>query len=177
MARKNSALMFAFALPAAACMWACSSSKNPAPGVPMAGERSEISTLAGRWEGAYSSEATGRSGSIVFELKPGDTVARGDVLMVPKGTNAPAEPSKLPGTSETLRTMPQVLTIRFVSASAGVVQGTMDPYRDPDCDCEVQTTFVGKPSGDTIEGTFTTTRSGADATPMATGRWSIVRKK
>ena len=170
MTHKRSAL--ALALAAAACVWACSSSKNPAPSVPMAGERSEISTLAGRWEGTYSSEATGRSGSIVFELKSGDTVARGDVLMVPKGANAPAESQPA---SETLRTMPQVLTIRFVSASAGMVQGNMDPYHDPDCNCEVQTTFVGKLSGDTIEGTFTTT--GVDSTPMATGRWSIARKK
>jgi len=176
MTRRRSALVFT--LGTAACVWACSSSsKNPAPSVPMSGARSEISSLAGRWEGTYSSEATGRSGSIVFELKSGDTVAKGDVLMVPRGANAPADSSKLPGTDEALRTMPQVLTIHFVSASAGEVQGTMDPYRDPDCDCEVQTTFVGKPSGDTIEGTFTTTRSGADATPMATGRWSIVRKK
>lgn len=163
------------ALAAAACTLACSSSKNPAPAVPVAGERSDISTLAGRWEGEYSSEATGRSGSIVFELKPGDTVARGDVLMVPKGSNAAAEPSRLPGTSETLRTMPQMLNISFVSASGGVVKGTMDPYRDPDCDCEVQTTFVGRIAGNRIEGTFTTMGSGA--TPLATGRWSITRKK
>ena len=169
MALNRSAL--ALTLAASACVGACSSSKNPAPGVPMAGERSEISTLAGRWEGTYSSESTGRSGSIVFELKPGDTVARGDVLMVPRqGDAAP----KLPGVNESLRGMPQVLTIRFVSASGGNVQGTMDPYRDPDCDCEVQTTFVGRLSGDTVEGTFTTARSGI---PMATGRWSIARQK
>jgi hypothetical protein len=163
-------LSLAYALAAIAGAWACSSSKNPAPAVPVAGQRSDISTLAGRWEGDYRSEATGRSGSIVFELKPGDTVARGDVLMVPQGA-----PTKLPGTSETLRTMPQVLNISFVSASAGVVRGTMDPYRDPDCDCDVQTTFVGRVSGNTIEGTFTTTPSGGG--PITTGRWSITRKK
>ena len=36
--------------------------------------------MTGRWEGDYSSAATGRSGSIVFEFKPGD-LAYGDVLM------------------------------------------------------------------------------------------------
>src|SRR5437588_10362709 len=85
--------------------WRCSSSKNPAPAVPLAGARSDIAALAGRWEGEYSSEATGRAGSIVFELKPGDRVARGDVLMVPEGALGPAEPppaSSLPGASETL---------------------------------------------------------------------------
>jgi hypothetical protein len=164
------------ALAAAACLSsACSSSRNPAPAVPVAGARSDISVLAGRWEGEYHSEATGRSGSIVFELKPGDTVARGDVLMIPQGANSPPPATKLPGTSETLRTMPQVLSISFVSASGGIVKGTMDPYRDPDCDCEVQTTFVGKLAGNVIEGTFTTSPSGAG--PITAGRWSITRKK
>ena len=39
----------------------------------------------------------------------------------------------------------------------------MDPYTDPACDCEVETTFVGRVAGDTIEGTFTTTPSGQNA--------------
>ena len=63
---------------------ACSSS-NPAPTVPVEGERSDVSALAGRWAGEYSSEATGRTGSIVFEFKSGAKVGHGDVLMVPKG--------------------------------------------------------------------------------------------
>ena len=149
---------------AASWMAACSSSKNPAPAVPVAG--SDASALAGRWEGEYSSEATGRSGSIVFELKAGDRVAHGDVLMVPKAAERTADP---------LATMPQVLNINFVSASGGIVTGTMDPYRDPRCDCEVQTTFVGRVAGDTVEGTFTTTPSGN--APITTGRWKIARKK
>ena len=133
--------------------------------MPVAGVRSDISALAGRWEGEYSSEATGRSGSIVFELKSGDTVAHGDVLMVPKGAK----------TSNTIATMPQVLNINFVNASGGVVKGTMDPYRDPECDCEVTTTFVGRITGDTIEGTFTTDAGGA--APTTAGRWKMTRQK
>lgn len=157
----------ALAILAASWLAACSSSQNPAPPVPVAG--SDASALAGRWEGEYSSEATGRSGSIVFELKSGDRVAHGDVLMVPKGAEAP------PGAADPLATMPQVLNINFVSSSGGIVTGTMDPYRDPRCACEVQTTFVGRVVGDTIEGTFTTTPSGS--APITTGRWMIVRKK
>jgi hypothetical protein len=149
----------------------CASSKNPAPPVPVAG--SDAGALAGRWQGEYSSASTGRSGSIVFELKAGDRVAHGDVLMVPQAAGADA--SKLPGTSDTLSTMPQVLNINFVSSSGGVVTGTMDPYRDPECDCEVQTTFVGSVSGDTVEGTFTTTPSGA--AQVTTGRWKMTRQK
>jgi hypothetical protein len=159
-------------------VWACSSSKNPAPAVPVAGSRADVSALVGRWEGEYNSEATGRSGSIVFELKPGDRVARGDVLMIPKGglgAGTAGTQSSLPGTSESLRTMPQVLKISFVSTSGDVLTGTIDPYQDPECNCEVRTTFVGKLSGDTVEGTFTTNPSGS--APLTTGRWKITRKK
>ena len=161
----------------AAAAWACSSSRNPAPPVPLSGTRSDLAALAGRWEGEYSSEATGRTGSIVFELKPGDRVARGDVLMVPKGSlGGESRPdSRLPGASESLSTMPQVLKISFVSATGGVLTGTIDPYQDPQCNCEVRTTFVGTLSGDTVEGTFTTTPSGN--APITTGRWRITRKR
>jgi hypothetical protein len=147
---------------------ACSSTpKNPAPEVPIGGAQSDISAMAGRWEGTYASEATGRTGSIVFELKSGKDTAKGDVLMVPKGANAPA------ASADPTRTMPQVLTISFVNAEGGVVRGTMDPYRDPACDCEVQTTFVGVRKGDSMEGTFTTT----GAATVATGTWSMHRTK
>jgi hypothetical protein len=151
---------------AAAASSGCKSS-NPSPHVPVAG--SDVAALAGRWEGEYSSEATGRSGSIVFELKRGDRVAHGDVYMKPRDL---AVESALPGASQPI---PQILTINFVSASGGVLTGTMDPYLSPDCDCEVQTTFVGRLSGDTIEGTFTTTPTGAAA--ITTGRWKMNRVK
>ena len=156
----------ALAILTASFLAACSASKNPAPPVPVAG--SDASALAGRWEGDYSSEATGRSGSIVFELRAGDRVAHGDVYMKP----AEGAASTLPGVSPPI---PQILNINFVSSSGGVVTGTMDPYRDPRCDCEVQTTFVGRVAGDTIEGTFTTTPSGN--APITSGRWKIARKK
>lgn len=156
----SSQLRFAAAgLLAAALASSCSSS-NPAPAVPVAG--SDLGALAGKWTGEYSSEATGRTGSIVFEFKSGEKVGRGDVLMVPKGARDPG-------------VIPQVLNINFVNAAGGVLRGTMDPYTDPSCDCQVQTTFVGRQSGDTIEGTFTTTPSGK--APITTGRWKITRQK
>ena len=149
---------------------ACSSSNsNPAPTVAVGGAKSDVSSLSGTWTGEYSSEATGRSGSITFQFKSG-RVGHGDVLMVPKGGFAPA-----PAGSDPTKTMPQVLQINFVNAEGGVVTGTMDPYTDPACSCEVQTTFVGTIRGDTIEGTFTTTPSGA--APITTGRWKMTRQK
>ena len=98
--------------------------------------------------------------------------------MIPKGglgaTTSGSE-AKLPGASESLSTMPQVLKFSFVSASGDVLTGTIDPYQDPECSCEVRTTFVGRLSGDTVEGTFTTNPSGS--APITTGRWKITRKK
>ena len=119
----------AVALLAAAVSWSCSSSSskqpdNPAPVVPVGG--GDVSTLAGKWVGEYSSTETGRTGSITFELKSGGKVARGDVLMVPKGGFSTA-----PAGADPLATMPQVLQISFVNAEGGVVKGTMDPYQRP----------------------------------------------
>jgi hypothetical protein len=161
------ALLLAAALAAPAC--SSSSSSNPAPTVAVGGGKSDVSALSGKWVGEYSSEATGRSGSITFEFKSGK-VGRGDVLMVPKGGFAPA-----PAGSDPTKSMPQVLMINFVNAEGGVLTGTMDPYTDPTCNCEVQTTFVGEMQGDTIQGTFTTTPNGA--APITTGRWKMTRQK
>src|SRR5262245_6513090 len=159
----------ALVLASAAFVAACSS--NPAPPVPVEG--SDVSALAGRWVGEYSSPETGRTGSIVFELKSGDKVARGDVLMKPKGSDSAAPPAD---SAEALKTMPQVLNISFVSATGGVLRGTIDPYRDPSCDCTVQTTFVGRFAGkDAVEGTYTTTPEGSPK--ITTGRWKITREK
>ncbi len=150
----------------AAALAAGCASNNPAPPVPVEG--GDLSALRGHWVGEYSSTETGRTGSIVFELRSGDKVAHGDVLMKPKeGSPTPDDP---------MRGAPQVLNINFVSATGGTLRGTMDPYRDPSCNCEVQTTFVGRLTGDTIEGTFTTTPQGSEGS-ISTGRWRITKQK
>jgi hypothetical protein len=164
-------LVSALALGVSACSSSSSQSgasvENPAPAVPVGG--ADTSALVGRWTGDYSSTETGRSGSIVLEFKSGGKVARGDILMQPKGYSASA-----PEGSDPLKTMPQVLQISFVNVEGGAVKGTIDPYVDPGCDCQVDTTFVGKITGDTIEGTFSTTPSGTGA-PTA-GRWKVTRQ-
>src|SRR6476659_1380758 len=50
-----------------------------------------ISQLSGKWVGDYSSAATGRSGSIVFELNGNQQTARGDVIMYTTVVNLPAD--------------------------------------------------------------------------------------
>jgi hypothetical protein len=165
-------LVPALALTTTACSSSSSSKsgssvENPAPVVPVGG--TDMSVLVGKWVGEYSSTETGRSGSIVIEFKSGGKVARGDVLMQPKGYSASA-----PQGADPLKSMPQVLQISFVNVEGGAVKGTMDPYVDPACACEVDTTFVGRITGDTIEGTFSTTPVGKDA-PTA-GRWKVTRQ-
>jgi hypothetical protein len=49
----------------------------------------------------------------------------------------------------------------------------LDAYRDPDCECPVQTTFTGIVNGDTIDGTFTT--RGPPSTAGQTGSWRVKR--
>ena len=167
-------LLTAVVLTVIACSSTSTSSQSVAPEVPVAASQTDLKSLVGKWEGEYSSQATGRSGSIVFELTAGASEARGDVLMIPRGSNRPLAPEPQ-SPEETLRTMPQVLTIHFVNAQAGVISGVLDPYRDPDCDCRVDTNFVGTLKGDVIEGTFSSLLSRGGVT--TTGVWKVTRQK
>jgi hypothetical protein len=135
------------------------------------GAPTELSALAGDWEGEYSSEATGRLGSIVFKLVAGEDHAHGDVLMIPRGSSDPYRP-RTGGEGPAPADASQLLTIRFVKAEGGKISGTLDPYWDPDCNCEVTTTFVGQVKGDTIEGTFTSERTAG----RVFGTWRVQRK-
>jgi hypothetical protein len=65
------------------------------------------------------------------------------------------------------------LTIKLVRVSGDTVSGVLDAYRDPECDCPVETTFVGKLTGDTIDGTFTT--KGSQSVAPQTGTWRVKR--
>jgi hypothetical protein len=154
---------------AAAALAACSSP----PPVPVEGTRAGLSALAGRWEGEYSSEETGRGGSIVFTLEAGSDTAAGDVLMIPAGTTQPLRgigPGGPPFTAS--GPTPEPLTIRFVRVEGGTVSGRLNPYRAPDCDCVVSTMFSGALRGDSITGTFVT-RGGSRSTA---GRWKVLKK-
>ena len=61
---------------------ACAS--KPAP-ITVTGDAGERASLAGKWSGEYNSPATGRSGSIVFNLAHSGDAADGDVVMIPGG--------------------------------------------------------------------------------------------
>ena len=159
---------------AAGAALACASA--PAP-VTVAGDSGDRASLAGKWVGEYDSPATGRSGSIVFNLSPSGDAANGDVVMVPRGYGKPLQPYSVSnsgaGSGIQNVTPSQVLTIKLVRVSGDTVSGVLDPYRDPECDCPVETTFTGRLTGNVIAGTFTT--SGRQAAGPQTGTWRVKR--
>ncbi len=155
-------------------LWACASKPTP---ITVAGDSADRVSLAGKWAGEYTSSATGRSGSIVFNLSPSGDTANGDVVMIPRGYGKPLVPygvvTNSVGAATQSAPTSQVLTIRLVRVSGDTVSGVLDAYRDPECDCAVQTTFTGKLNGDTIDGTFTT--SGRQTNSPQTGSWRVRR--
>lgn len=163
----KAALAIGLAALAAAC---ASGGGMPAVEVVGSGARA----LAGAWAGEYSSGATGRSGSIQFDLSAGGDTAHGSVLMIPRGAGMPLRraPSEAAQAESAPRT-PQDLTIRFVRVAEGRVSGVLDPYTDPDCGCTLSTTFEGEVRGDRIEGTFTS--RGSRMHGPVTGTWSARR--
>ena len=154
----------------------CASRPTP---VPVIGPRSDLSALVGEWSGEYSSPETGRSGSIAFSLKTGKDTAVGSVVMVPKLQNEPNIPAAamdrpIVRTAAT-QNPGELLTIRFVRMEGSQVVGTLDPYRDPDCGCQLTTTFRGQfKDARTIEGTFDSVGSGMGHMPSS-GRWTVSR--
>ncbi len=131
-----------------------------------------MSALVGEWSGIYVSRASGRSGSIVFTLTAGADTARGDVVMIPAGSD---EAMEYAPQAREANPVPQVLTIEFVRAESNTVSGRLAPYRDPVCGCVLATTFQGALEGGKIEGTFNTYHSVSGE--RQTGTWEVWRKE
>ena len=146
---------------------------HPTP-VQLQGDQSDISALAGNWEGEYSSDQTGRSGSIMFTITAGSDTAFGDVLMIPRMGQPLTSADMNSPAHATHASSPELLRITFVRVAGGSVQGALEPYVAPDCKCEVVTVFRGRRNGDVIEGTYIT--SGRDIVPQE-GRWNVSRTK
>ena len=68
---------------------ACATSQSA---VPVIGPAGDVSALTGEWAGDYSSNASGRSGSITFTLRAAADSAFGDVVMIPVGWGRPLMP-------------------------------------------------------------------------------------
>lgn len=147
---------------------ACSGVGAP---VPVSGD---TGILEGEWEGTYSSDQSGRSGHIFFWLDTGTDTARGEVVMYPPSAQGISAPFDRSGPPEIDRPRSEVLNIRFIRAEGGIVNGRLEPYRDPQCGCQLTTVFRGILKGDTLSGSF---RSWHEEMQRWTeGTWHTVRK-
>jgi hypothetical protein len=131
-------------------MAACGSGQKE---VEVKGKEAEMANLAGNWEGDYKGNESGRSGTVKFSLELGRHTAEGEVLM---GGATP-------------------LKIQFVEVAGGQIKGTVAPYTDPNCKCQVETSFLGTVAGDSISGMFETKVSATSK--IQTGTWQVSRSK
>src|SRR5690242_8046687 len=110
------------------------------PGIELGSSDFDLNPLVGQWRGSFSSAQTGRTGTIAFNLNAGESAATGNVVMFSK-------PDSLltPEERDLAANVPErtVLRIHFVRKEGGSVNGGLDPYRDPECDCTVTTLFTG----------------------------------
>lgn len=143
------------------------------PPTPISGPRESVHSLVGEWSGYYVGKESQRSGSIEFVLLDGDSVAYGNVVMVPReyamqDINRREEHHIVPP--------PRLLQITFVHVTDSELRGVLEPYMDPDCDCPVVTTFTGRTaSKDKFFGTFVTRQ--VETAHEHTGRWEVQRRK
>lgn len=161
-------MRFTFIAVAALLTGACHFTPTP---VPLSGERSSIRALRGDWTGTYRGTETGRTGIISFTIRTDADSAFGEVYMEsPQGVQAADDPR----VHQRHVTNPRYLAIRFVDVVGGEVEGALEPYVAPDCDCTVTTRFTGRVIADTIRGTYVT--RGPMIVPQM-GAWAITREK
>lgn len=150
----------------------CAMQQGP---VPLQGTPEAIRQLEGTWEGEYINPDGGVLASVSFVLEAGTEMATGDVVVLRSwntdALNAGTGVGALDGPP-----LPLLLQIEFVRCQGGTVRGTLEPYRDPVCDCLVYTDFEGVLDGDQITGRFRMWPSeGTRNTPLEEGSWKITR--
>ena len=149
---------------------ACASKSLP---VPVLGSVEELAAVCGEWEGGYRDASSSRGGSIRFSLEAGSDTAFGHVLMIPTSRDRPFTPQADRYRDDQRRESPRRLMISFFRIAQGSVQGRLEPYFDPECDCTVDTVFAGDLSDGVLEGTYES-YFGGRSTPR-TGQWRVVR--
>jgi len=146
------------------------------PGIALTSSDFDLKPLVGVWRGDYSNPQTGRKGTIAFSLRAGESFASGNVIMIPKPDSL-LTPEERELASDVPSTGRSVIPIHFIRKEGGNLNGTLDPYRAPDCDCVVTTTFQGSFADErTIHGTFTTVPSKAGSA-ITSGTRRVVRVK
>ncbi len=155
----------------AAAFQACASSPAPAP---VFAHPADLERFAGTWHGEYEDPVSGRSWSIIFELKAAENEFYGDVIMTPGAGDYPRSRDADPLAAQRELRTPLVVEIRYLRIDGDSISGSLVPYWDPSCRCRVLTTFGGRLQGDVIVGTFESRAGGAESWE---GTWRTVRKR
>jgi len=138
------------------------------PETQMSASDFDLGPLVGEWRGDYNNPEAGRSGTIAFTLRAGESSASGKVVMIP---------GKADTLASAVAMARSVINISFMRKEGNKVTGTLDPYIDPTCACRVTTNFEGSfTDARTIEGTFTTVPSQSGAV-VTGGKWKVTRVK
>jgi hypothetical protein len=146
---------------------------QPTP-VTVQGAEADVSTIAGEWVGEYSSAQSGRSGGITFSVQAGQDSAYGDVSMTPQLNQTLRAADHGTPAHDRHVSSPALLRITFVRVRGGIVEGSLEPYIAPDCNCTVSTVFRGTLQGNEIKGDFVTRGEGG---LLQSGTWSVKRTR
>lgn len=134
----------------------------------------DLDPLVGQWRGTFISSQPGRTGTIAFTLRAGESAASGNVVLFQKPDSLLTAQER-----EMMANIPErtVLKIHFLRKQGGNVNGALDPYHEAECDCTVTSTFQGAfTNPTTIEGEYTTVRS-KPGTDIIRGKWKVTRQK
>jgi hypothetical protein len=150
------------------CACAPVTSRTPVTGT-------SVSRLVGEWQGTYESQETGRSGTISFTLHFASDTAQGAILITGRPI-PPVDADNAAHQQHAMASPPAPVTIKFVVVRGDEVSGTLDPYPDPECGCQLKTVFLGTIAGDEIKGTFQSEGSGFFHAATR-GTWRVTRKR
>ena len=161
-------LVAAAVIPLTACSY------KPTP-VTLIASPGDVISLAGTWEGTYLGKDSERTGSILFTIEAGRDTAFGDVLMETPSRYQFIAADVSTGEHVRHSRAPEVLRITWVGLYRSYVEGALEPYIAPDCQCTVKTVFSGYVSddGDVIKGEFVTNGPAL----RQTGTWTVHRKR
>ena len=135
----------------------------------------DVVSLAGTWEGTYQGRESERTGTITLTIEPGKDTAYGDVLMEAPARHQFIAADVASGEHQRHARAHEVLRITWVGIHRGFVEGALEPYIAPDCQCSVKTTFNGyaDDEGNLIKGEFIT----VGPSLRQTGTWTVRKKK
>ena len=153
---------------------ACAGMTGPPAPVRVQGESRDIRQLAGTWRGEFHSSRTGRVGTIFFDLRADSDTAYGHVTfdrVIP--TAGCTDMSRAQEASSVV--VPVVLSFGALATSRGSLGGWLQPYRDPDLACWMDTWFEGRLVRDRLEGSFFSRRTDMDT--VRTGTWWAARTR